>query len=199
MNNIDWSDGPPPDAPSTRFELRRVGTQPTLGFSTMEKPLGVNVHYHRGRTKPHYQSGTCEACADGNTPRWKGYLTLYDPRTRDHWLQEFTPAAYDGLLLGIKAHGSLRGHQICFRRTRMKINAPLKSEVYVATIDLRTLPEAPDVVAILHRIWDIPLDEEHPSTNAAIARHTYDPSTKEPTNGHADQHKPEPTRDHRKR
>lgn len=153
---IEFNTAPPPTTPDQTFTLRRLGTQPIEGWITSTNVVGVYVHYWKGRTRPHTKNATCEACENGNVPRWKGYLTLWNARTASHWLQEITPAAYDGIKVGLNAHGELRGHGLTLARTNHKNNAPMKATVWEKTIDLRTLPPGPDIIKILFRIWDIP-------------------------------------------
>lgn len=199
MHDIDWKDNPPAESRPAPYELRRVGLDPTTGFATGDTPLGVMVHFYKGRTRPCVGTQACEACENGNEARWKGYLTLFDPRSREHWIQEYTAQAHEGIKLGIVAHGSLRGHEICFRRQRRKPNSPMIAEVWIKTIDLRTLPSAPDVKAILRKIWDIPEPEEPdpPTTEEPNATHERNGHAKENVN--QDRHPPEPARHRRQR
>lgn len=155
MAEIAWTSEPPPAAKSTTLSLRRCGPKPTFGIATLDKPLGVWTHFFKGRTRPHITQGPCEACTEGHTARWKGYLTLFTPATGDHWIQEFTLNAWEGLESGIRAHGTLLGHQIGFARTKPSPNAPLRAEVYAPVCDLRLLPATPDLKSLLCRIWSI--------------------------------------------
>jgi hypothetical protein len=170
--DIDWSDAPPTISPELTYSLRRVGTQPVIGFITCETIVGLSLHFHKGRSKPHTKNGLCEACEAGNTPRWKGYMTLFDPRRKDHWLQEFTPSAYDGIRAGIDAFGGIKGHSIQLERTTHRQNSPMKSTVHIATLDLRVLPAAPNIIKVLYRIWDIS-ESVNPPTHSTDRIGTY--------------------------
>lgn len=146
---------PPQHQQAAVIRLRRVATQPVTGVCTATKPVGVLLHYHQGRTIPHYENTTCEPCRDGNTPRWKGYITLTDQKTKQHWLQEYTPAAHEGIADALRHFGSLRGHLLRLERIRPTKNAPMRSEVYLSQTPESELPPEPDIANLLYRIWQL--------------------------------------------
>lgn len=160
-----FSDHPPEHQQTPVIRLRRVGAQPVTAVCTSVKPVGVQVHYHQGRTIPHYDHDPCGPCEDGNAPRWKGYLTLFDAKSGTHWLQEYTPAAHDGISDALTHFGSLRGHLIRFERIRPTKNAPMRSEVYLSLVPETELPPEPDIIVLLYRIWQLTPE----TTQAALA------------------------------
>jgi hypothetical protein len=160
-----WEDTPPDQLPDQTFSLRRVGTIPITGYFTSEMTAGIQTHFWRGRTRPHYDPGPCDACTEGNSPRWHGYFAAFDEKTKSHWIQEFTLAAWEGIKSGITAFGNLRGHAFELRRTKPAANAPIRAIVYNGQLDLRLLPPAPDLRTIMYRIWQIqPAPTEQPPT-----------------------------------
>ena len=89
---------------------------------------------------------------------------MYSPTSKEHWIQEFTSQAFEGLQKGIIAYGTLRGHETRFSRIRPNNTAPMRAEVWTKTIDLRTLPEPPDIRKIMYVVWD--LKEESVQTDS---------------------------------
>ena len=75
--NISWTDDLPSRPVAHAIPLLRVRDKPVIGYASMAKPIGVYVHYYRGRTKPHIIGSDCPACADGHSAKWKGYLAMY--------------------------------------------------------------------------------------------------------------------------
>lgn len=155
MPTPDFSPDPPEHQISPYIRLQRVQIQPINAISTASKPTGVLLHYWHGRTIPHFTDTPCEPCQDGNTPRWKGYLTLYEPKTHHHWLQEYTPAAHDGIRSALETFGTLRGHLVRLERLRPSKNAPMRSEVYLSTLPENQLPPEPNIVDLLYKIWQL--------------------------------------------
>jgi hypothetical protein len=155
---MQWTDHPPDNTNTHSLPLRRVSRAPVIAICLSSKPLGAEVHFFRGRTRPHTNDGTCEACHAGQAPRWRGYLTLWDREQRQTWITEITPYAYDGLKEGLTSFGTLRGHTIKLERTKPNPNAPLQATVYAALTREEELPPEPDIRHILERIWDLDHD-----------------------------------------
>lgn len=146
---------PPPHQTSSQIGLRRLDTTRITAVATCQQPVGVLLHYFQGRTQPHYEDTPCEPCTQGFTPRWKGYVTLYNPNTREHWLQEYTAAAHEGIRAALSSFGTLRGYLLSLERIRPSRNAPMRSEVYIHRTPDHELPHEPDIPAHLLRIWQL--------------------------------------------
>lgn len=154
MDHDIWIDSPSADKPHFKLEVRRIGLKPIVGIVTCDKPTGCETHFWRGRTRPHIRSGGCEACQGNNLPRWHGYISLWSPKTRDHWIQEITAAAYEGVGDALKQYGSLRGHTICVARVRPHKTAPCVSNVSQSKVPSDQLPNTPPIREVLYRLWD---------------------------------------------
>lgn len=154
MQEPIWTDRPPTDGLPPALDLKRTGTAPTTGICLSLRPIGCEVHFWRGHTRPCLGPILCEACHDGQSRRWKGYIALYDPLSRHVWIHEFTTNAYAGLSEALDNFRDLRGHWIKFKRSRPTPNAPLVSEVHSKKEPSETIPPEPDIKKILNRIWD---------------------------------------------
>jgi len=155
MDDTNWTDRPPDTKSQPALTLKRTGPTKTVGICLSNKPIGTLVHFWRGRTRPCLGPLLCEACHDGQTRRWKGYLALYNPDERKVWIHEFTENAYGGIGEALESFTSLRGHWIRFERTKPVSNAPVVATVSPSKSPSDTIPEDPDIKQVLNRIWDL--------------------------------------------
>lgn len=164
MEEPQWTTSPTTEARRKTLSLRRVGCGRLMGVSLSHKPIGCETHYWRGRTRPHMTGSQCEACEAGNSSRWRGYLALYDKDTRETFLAELTPKAYEGIKEGLDSFGSLRGHWIKIERTRPKETAPVRATVSATMEPEERLPAEPDIQEQMYRIWSLKENAVSPDT-----------------------------------
>ena len=116
--------------------------------------LGTWTHYFRRRTQP-CMGNECQICPQENTRRWYGWLVGLNLLRREKFLVE-VPA---GVALNLRAwrleRGSLRGCTLTLFRANSKENGPVRGTISPATIDLGLLPECPNIVGLLCRMWQI--------------------------------------------
>jgi len=153
-----FSTGIPADPRGPAFQIRRTPpTKPLEGCITSHELLGCYTHYYRGRTIP-CEGSDCPAHADGVPFRWHSWATVFDPRTGDHFLFEVTAKAGDPLILYRKTYNTLRGCHFLAKRIGDKPNGQVIIRTQPADLTKVTLPDPPNVLAILAIIWDLPLE-----------------------------------------
>jgi hypothetical protein len=146
---------PPEDLQRTSYRILRAPAQGELtGLCLSAEIHGVMTHYHLGRTRPHTEP-CCQPCEEGQAPRWQGYLALLLTRSRDLCLLEFTAAPTAPLLEYVDHHGTLRGAQLTCYRMGNRSNGRVCIRVARGDLDMFAAPPAPDVPAILARIWQV--------------------------------------------
>jgi hypothetical protein len=155
MITIPTNSRPPEDLQRTSYRILRAPPQGELtGLSLSPAIHGVMTHYHMGRTRPHTEP-CCLPCEEGQAPRWQGYLALLLTRSRDLCLLEFTAAPTAPLLEYFDHHGTLRGAQLTSYRMGNRPNGRVCIRVARGDLDMFAAPAAPDVQAILNRIWQV--------------------------------------------
>ena len=149
----------PEDDESRPFPVKRVPAEkPLQGVITSDRPLGTQTHWWGGRTVP-CTGAECLACTQGVPKRWHCYAGVWDDKIQLHFLLELTAAGGDTLLKYASEHGSTRGCVI--RATRIPAIANGRVHLQTRPIDLSryNIPLAPNLAAILARLWNIPLSE----------------------------------------
>lgn len=119
---------------------------------------GTNLHYWRGRSEPCHGDG-CEACLDGQMPRWRGYVVMMSTRTKQKGLLELTAAAMDPIDEYFAEHGTLRGAELAISRSGGKPNGKLSSTIKFGGLPAGSLPTAPELEGILLRLWGYSTDD----------------------------------------
>jgi hypothetical protein len=152
----NWSNQVPARDKSHGFDLVRTPADGTFqAIVTSEDLIGCFTHYWGGRTVP-CEGDPCPACEKLQSSRWHGYLSCFNPRTREHVLFEFTQKAAFALAEYRDAHGTLRGcHFQAFRPKRRK-NSRVVIECKPADLTKITLPKPPDLVRAMSTIWQLP-------------------------------------------
>lgn len=152
---VERHDNPPESLRSIALPIVRTpAARPLIAIILSHQICGYLTHWHRGRTRPH-TTPVCEACDDQCPWRWHGYVAVYNPRTRNQALLELTAASYRALDEWQKRHESLRAAKIKCERIGQRTNGRI-----IVTLDnpnppVENLPPAPDVNAILLRMWEL--------------------------------------------
>lgn len=156
---LQFQNGPPLEA--TKYAMRLVRT-PTGGklhlVVTCDQLTGCWTHFYSGRTCP-CTGPDCEACQQGASSRWHGYLSAFDPDAPEHVLFEVTAAAAEAFAAYRVKVGSLRGCEFVARRVAKRANARVHITMRPADLSKLEIPKAPNVQAILCHIWGIPITE----------------------------------------
>lgn len=182
---------PPEDLQRTSYRILRAPPTGELnGISLSPEIYGVQTHYHLGRTRPHTEP-ICQPCEEGQAPRWQGYLALMLTRSRDLCLLEFTAAPTAPLLEYLDHHGTLRGANVTAYRMGNRSNGRVCIRVARGDLDLYAAPPAPDIAAILARIWQTDRllahelqrakDADQAARITSRGDHSYTATRKEPT------------------
>lgn len=156
-----FSTTPPDDPRGQSLELKRCPPGASLtGIITTPEVCGCPTHYYGGRTMPH-EEVDCEPCSAGIGWLWHGYVAIYKPSEKMHFLFEMTARCVEPLTEYHLANGSLRGCSIVAQRPSGKPNG----RVYLKTksIDLASLylPDAPNLRQVLAMIWGLPAPNLH--------------------------------------
>ena len=134
--------------------LRTPAYRAILAIVTSEDIVGCPTHYYKGRTSP-CQSQSCPACADGISWRWHGYLAAWQPTQGLHFLFEMTAIAAEPFVEYRDAHGGLRGCLFEAKRLTPVPNGRLRIQCKPADLSKVRLPQAPDVIRCLIKIWGL--------------------------------------------
>lgn len=146
-----------PDDPKGRvFDLHRVSQGGTLrGIVTSDRSLSMQTHFWGGRTMPHPDED-CPACAEGMAYRWHTYVAAYSVKQKLPFIFECTAAAAGPFKLYIMTYGSLRGCEFVARRLGTRANSRVLIETKPANLEQARIPNAPDLMKCLCRIWNVP-------------------------------------------
>jgi len=153
-----WSNTIPDEPNANALPLLRCPPHGTL-VATITSPemIGTYTHYWHGRTIP-CDAPHCDACQSGMPYRWHAYLGAWLQSKALHFLFECTAAAADPFALYFKAHGTLRGCMFEAQRWRATPNSRVLIRTKTADLTQIVLPHAPDVIAALSIIWNLPLN-----------------------------------------
>lgn len=150
-----WIDSPGDEYSRPRWQLLRCKpTGAIRGIILSEKHVGTLTHYWKGRTVPH-ETTLCEACAAGRAPRPYCYLAIETGAARERVILELTATGFAPIIQYLTEKGSLRGALIEAWRVVAKPNGRLHVTIKPGNAHIAHLPPAPDLRALLCRIWEI--------------------------------------------
>jgi len=142
--------------PITRCPPKGIGPLIILSSDV----IGCHLHYWRGRSTP-CQGENCEACADGQIPRWRGYLIVMNPKGDEKIMMEITAAAVPPIDVYFSEHGTLRNALLYLKRVGMKPNGKLLSKIETSARTLASLPAEPNLSNLLLRMWGMNTAEKN--------------------------------------
>lgn len=150
-----FSEVPPDDARPLGLRVARAPTSGHVDYAILsERLIGCWTHFYLGRTQPCVEGG-CHMCSPKAPRRWYGWLAGFDVARRDKVIVEVPP----GVALQLKAYrehvGNLRGHVVRLSRRNKKENGPVVGQFTSGKFAAEFLPPAPDVIAVLMRMWRI--------------------------------------------
>lgn len=151
---IHWNHDPEPDSKTPKLKLLRCpqGSLPPFVILSPSQ-FGGDLHYYGGRSIA-CEGPSCPYCAVHSKRIWKGYLAVWDAKHRTTGILEFTKPCLETIRAYKAAHGTLRTHAIELHRAGRKINGPLSCVLSPTTWANADLPEPPDVVACLTKMWN---------------------------------------------
>lgn len=169
-----WCDRPDPDHLHHNYQITRCSPNGSIkGIVLSDSLVGTKLHYYRGRSIP-CTTTECAACESGQTPRWKGYFYLFDPKSRRIEIPEITERCFTPLDAYYTEHGTLRGGRVTIRRTKPKKNGPLELWFGEGNFQTADLPNPENLREVLLRMWEAKSDNLH-----AEAASTYDPTIRD--------------------
>lgn len=155
MSQTHWHQAPDSDRKLQNYRIWRTpaSRQETL-ICLSPAHIGAKLHYWKGRSRP-CPGTNCEACMDGQIPRWKGYVLVYHESSKGIAIFEFTERGYDPFATALQRHGTLRGLKFQTSRLGRRPNGPLLIEFSETREESPHLPADVDLAAMLDRIWEI--------------------------------------------
>jgi len=97
----------------------------------------------------------CGPCADGNEARWRGYMFVMNPRTRNVSILEVTAAPMRRIDTYFREHRTLRGALVDLDRKSGKANGELYIDISEGAIAKENLPNVPSLKLLLCKIWKL--------------------------------------------
>lgn len=168
-----WTNRRPPTSDAGPMQIVRVPpTAPVSGLISSTDLIGCHTHFYRNRTIP-CEGNRCPACNDGYTARWHAWVGLYLRRRAQHVLFEVTAAGSEHLARYADHYGSLRGADLKATRPNGKPNGRVQIVLMPGDLNGIQLPDPPDVLAALSKIWNIPLPDLNPGPNRGNGRLIY--------------------------
>ncbi len=155
----NWSNRPPKDPRGTALPIIRTPAgRPLVAIVTSESLLGCATHWYKGRTVP-CSAPSCDACLDGFSWRWHGYVGVFNFETHKHYILELTAQACDPLVAYQDHYGTLRGCLIEATRVPKKFNGRVTIRCKPGDLEKHKLPPAPNLENSLAVLWNLPLPE----------------------------------------
>jgi len=154
-----WSHEPPLNPRGPSFEIVRTPPGQLLrAIVTSEDLIGCYTHFWKRRTMP-CERIECEACHAGIPFRWHAYMSVYLSKTYAHVIFECTAQASSSFVEYREAHGTLRGCLFTATRRNYAPNARVIIQCRPANLTEIAIPKAPDLVACLAILWDLPFPD----------------------------------------
>lgn len=156
---IPFTNTRPVDATGQALVIHRTPTngKPTA-ISLTHDLVGCWTHFFRNRTVP-CQKPRCPACDAQYPARWHAWLIGWNQRANTQFIFEMT-AAISEVFADYRDHyGTLRGCQFTTWRPSKKPNGRIACELKPATLNGIILPEPPDLIAVLCKIWNVPAED----------------------------------------
>lgn len=151
-----FSTTPPPDPRGQALPIRRTPDgRPLVAVVTSPEMIGTNTHFYGGRTVP-CEAPNCNACQDGLSWRWHGYLTAVDNKNGQHFLFEMTAQAAQAFVEYRKLYGTLRGCLFEASRTGARKNGRVFIRCKPNTNTALHLPECANLPTLLCNLWNVP-------------------------------------------
>lgn len=152
---VNFTSRPGAEDMKSKMNVLRVGPKgvgPVVVIS--HDTLGAYTHYAHGRTRP-CPGATCGICADGEQPRWRGYLVIASQDLQELRVLEVTPAVMPKIDQHFREHRTLRGAKIVLRRKNERANGELWIGIQAKPANSAALPKAPSLEKFLNAMWGL--------------------------------------------
>jgi hypothetical protein len=167
-----WTNQLPNDHDQIKLQLLRVKAGGSIrGIILSPHVNWTETHFFKGRTTIHAPQD-CAACENGQKPRWYGYLAILSTSSDTIALVEVTPATNAEFADWERIHATIRGAGLTLLRHGKRANGRIEAQLREPTIATRKLPDAPDVIKTMERIFEVnhrilrsPLDQTRHTTS----------------------------------
>jgi len=152
-----WTKSPPEDQRGPAMPLVRTpAARPLNAVVTSPTLIGTDTHFWGGHTVP-CERPDCDACKNGITYNWHGYLSAYNPNDQLHFIFEMTAQAAQVFVEYQKENKTLRCCQFEAYRWRRAKNGRVIIRCEHSAIPEHALPRAPDLTKVMAVIWRLPI------------------------------------------
>lgn len=155
----NWESQPPERDHDYVHRILRTPRETDLkAIVTSTAPIGCCTHFLKNRTTPCEGLPDCPACNEGYSWRWHGYLAAMLTTSMEHVIFEFTATASDTFKNYLAQYGSTRGCHFKAKRPSGRPNGRVVIQTVPADLTRWSLPEPPDLKAILCHVWNVKND-----------------------------------------
>lgn len=161
---------PPKGLGRSTIDIVRVAPGKGLSFvAVSDEHEGVVTHWIGGK------SVRCseEECICQTSPiegRWRGYIAGVRHGASKLYLFEFTTSCAPDFKDFLRIHHTLRGTTVSLKRTSSKRNAKMRCAFSDAQVREADLPDPPDLVDLLARIYQTRIPEKTTDSQAPTVR-----------------------------
>lgn len=164
-----WDDRPRQHDTLQQYRLIRTPEKGSVSGIVLDlSHTGAYTHYWKGRTIKCFEHD-CEACKAGREARWYGYVSIFNPKTNQIALYEWTPPGLNAVDAYYTQHGQLRGGLIMGERIGKRANSRISITMKESGYDLAKLPPPVPVKEILLRLWEV-----HPTAGLDMSTSKHD-------------------------
>lgn len=158
---------PDPDKIGPTIEVIRISGKPKRGLIlASHDPMGCYTHWRNNRKLP-CLGDDCKCLDTGEDRRWYGYVAIWQPRTHNMAILEYTRAAAPPFVEYFKKHRTLRGARCDAYRRSEKTNSRLIVHLYEGDYPTEEIPTAPNRQRILCKIWGLRFEDFDDAENVA--------------------------------
>jgi len=151
-----WQENPPDERGPYAFRILRTPPAKAIrGIITCTDPVGCATHFIKNRTVPCEGQDTCQACHEGFSWRWHGYVSCILTPGYEHVLFEYTATASDTFRQYYTINATLRACIFVAQRPSGRANGRAVIHCTRADEAQLRLPDPPDIRRILCHIWNV--------------------------------------------
>lgn len=121
-----------------------------------EQPIRYFAHWQGGRIKPCPGRGQCGLCAANVGGKTRYVYSVFDTRLGLAGLVEVSPNTAADIRKGCEEMGFAKGVTFSLTKERQVTNGRIVAKCLHKMFASKDLPEGPDPVAVLTRMWTLP-------------------------------------------
>lgn len=155
MNTPRWNALPPENQRRLPHKVVVPTDKPLRGIITCEMFVGVDTHWNGNATVP-CMEGACRLCESGDSIRWYGFISVWDPKTGGHISVRITSGVAETFEDYIRNWKTLRGSVCSLERAKKSVKSKMVAKLAPnKTHSPEVIPAALDVHAILAHMWKL--------------------------------------------